>query len=94
MDSIIKNGTIVTAYEEYVAVFSIDHGNIVHIGLHLENDACKNVIDATGTLVFPGAIDSHVHLEHPFGGSFSSYDFESEIHQQKYLVYFHGKVPY
>lgn len=77
MDTIIKNGTIVTAYEEYLADIAIDHGIIVQIGLELKYSECKNIIDATGMLVFPGAIDSHVHLKHPLGGSFSSDDFET-----------------
>ncbi len=35
------------------------------------------VIDATGTLVIPGAIDAHVHLDMPFGGTVTSDDYET-----------------
>lgn len=77
MDTLIKNGTIVTAYDEYVADIAIENGVITLIGLNLEPNSHTNVIDATGKLVFPGAIDSHVHLQHPLGGSFSADDFET-----------------
>jgi dihydropyrimidinase len=33
------------------------------------------VIDATGTYVIPGAIDAHVHLDMPFGGTVTSDDY-------------------
>ncbi len=77
MDTLIKNATIVTAYDEYVADIAIENGKISLIGLNLESKENTNVIDATGKLVFPGAIDSHVHLQHPLGGSFSADDFET-----------------
>lgn len=77
MDTLIKNGTIVTAYDEYVADIAIENGVITLIGLNLEPNSDTKVIDATGKLVFPGAIDSHVHLQHPLGGSFSADDFET-----------------
>jgi dihydropyrimidinase len=35
------------------------------------------VVDATGTLVIPGAIDAHVHLDMPFGGTVTSDDYET-----------------
>jgi len=35
------------------------------------------VIDATGTYVIPGAIDAHVHLDMPFGGTITSDDYET-----------------
>src|SRR6185295_5653654 len=34
-------------------------------------------VDATGKLVVPGGIDPHVHMNLPFGGTFSSDDFET-----------------
>ncbi len=33
------------------------------------------IIDATGTYVIPGAIDAHVHLDMPFGGTVTSDDY-------------------
>jgi dihydropyrimidinase len=41
------------------------------------NDKTEKIIDAKGKIVFPGAIDGHVHLQHPLGGSYSADDFET-----------------
>lgn len=73
-DKVIKNGTIVTASDTYKGDIGIKDGIIVEIGLNLE---CDTVIDATGKLIIPGGIDAHTHLDMPFGGTFSSDDFES-----------------
>jgi len=35
------------------------------------------VIDATGTYVLPGAIDAHVHLDMPFGGTVTADDYRT-----------------
>ncbi len=72
MDSIIKGGTIVTAYEKYVADIGIKDGKIVTIGANLTSNGNTEVIDATGKLVMPGMIDGHVHLSLPFGGTVSA----------------------
>ena len=77
MDLIIKNGTIVTAYEEYVGDIGIENGRISKLAVNLDPNGASNVIDATGKIIFPGAIDAHVHLKHPLGGSYSADDFES-----------------
>jgi dihydropyrimidinase len=71
MDLLIKNGTIVTARESFVADLAVKDGKIACIGteLSLEADAC---VDATGKLVLPGAIDAHTHLAMPFGGTVSA----------------------
>lgn len=71
MDLIIKNGTIVTATEMFKADIAVQDGKIVDIGSNLNIPAAK-VVDATGKLVLPGAIDAHTHLEMPFGGTTSA----------------------
>lgn len=73
-DKVIKNGTIVTASDTYKGDIGIKDGIIVEIGQNLE---CDTVIDAAGKLIIPGGIDAHTHLDMPFGGTFSSDDFES-----------------
>ncbi|MCC3864815.1 dihydropyrimidinase [Terrisporobacter petrolearius] len=73
-DKVIKNGTIVTASDTYKGDIGIKDGIIVEISQNLE---CDNVIDAAGKLIIPGGIDAHTHLDMPFGGTFSSDDFES-----------------
>jgi dihydropyrimidinase len=76
MSILIKNGNIVTAADNYVADIFIEGEKISLIGKDLSVKA-DEVIDATGLLVFPGAIDPHVHLEMPFMGTFSSDTYET-----------------
>lgn len=63
-DLAIRGGTIVTADSSYTADIAISGESIAQIGGDF--DAAKT-IDATGKLVFPGAIDAHVHLSSPPG---------------------------
>ncbi len=76
MTTLLKNGRIITATDDYIADVFIDGETIKMIGKDLPVKADKT-IDATGKLVIPGAIDPHVHMELPFGGTVSSDDFES-----------------
>ena len=71
MDLLIKNGTIVTAKESFVADLAVKDGKIACIGTKLTVEAEK-IVDATGKLILPGAIDVHTHLEMPFGGTVSA----------------------
>ena len=71
MDLLIKNGTVVTACGSYIADVAVNNGKIVEIGKDLSSDAEK-VVDATGKLVLPGALDVHTHLAMPFGGTVSA----------------------
>jgi dihydropyrimidinase len=71
MDLIIKNGIIVTASESYIADIGVKDGKVVVIGTDLSEEGAK-VIDATGKLILPGAIDAHTHLAMPFGGTVSA----------------------
>jgi dihydropyrimidinase len=74
MKTLIKNGRIVTAVDDYRADILIEDEQISVIGKSLEMEADK-VIDAAGKLVIPGGIDPHTHMELPFGGTQSSDDF-------------------
>src|SRR5216110_49708 len=74
MTTLIKNGRIVTAVDDYHADILIDDGTIVTIGKSIDVNADK-VIDAKGRLVIPGGIDPHTHMELPFGGTQASDDF-------------------
>jgi len=74
--TLIKNGRIVTAVDDYNADILIDGGTIVTIGKSIEANADK-VIDAKGRLVIPGGIDPHTHMELPFGGTAASDTFET-----------------
>lgn len=71
MDLIIKNGTIVTPLESYVADVGVKDGKVVAIGTGFSEEGAQ-VVDAYGKLVLPGAIDAHTHLAMPFGGTVSA----------------------
>src|ERR1700744_1147315 len=76
-DTIIKNGTIVTATETTPADVGIADGKISAIAAQLSSENATNTIDAAGYLLLPGGIDVHTHLDMPFGGTTSADDFES-----------------
>ncbi|QPC84932.1 dihydropyrimidinase [Phototrophicus methaneseepsis] len=63
LDVVIRNGEIVTAAGAIgQADIGILDGKIVQIGGELEGEL---ELDATGKLVMPGGIDTHVHLSSP-----------------------------
>ena len=64
-ETIIRGGTIATAADTFSCDIGISGGRIVALG-HVLGDAGE-VIDATGLLVLPGGIDSHVHFAQPSG---------------------------
>ena len=76
MSLLIKNGTVVTATDQYVGDIFVDGERITVIGSSLAMPADR-VIDARGKYVLPGGIDVHTHLDMPFGGTTSADDFES-----------------
>lgn len=71
MELLIKGVTVVTATESFPADVAVDGGKIVAIGKDLAVNAEK-VVDATGKLVLPGALDAHTHMAMPFGGTVSA----------------------
>ena len=77
-DTIIKNGSVVTATDTYTADVAIANGKIAAIGTDLPGAECRRrFLDASGKLVLPGGIDVHTHLDMPFGGTTSADDFET-----------------
>src|SRR5687768_15990722 len=76
MRTLIKNGRIVTAVDDYHADILIENERVSVIGKdrHMEAD---QTIDGTGRLVIPGGIDPHTQMELPFGGTQSSDDFRT-----------------
>lgn len=64
-DTIIRGGTVVTAADIFTADIGVAGGRVAALGADLGSAA--EVIDATGLLVMPGGIDSHVHLDQPAG---------------------------
>lgn len=76
MSKLIKNGTVVTAVDQYQADVLIENGIITQIGLNLSKEGAE-IVDASGHYVFPGGIDPHTHLDMPFGGTVTADDFET-----------------
>src|SRR6202521_3344327 len=76
-DTVIRNGTVITATDTYLSDVAIRDGCIDAIGKNLPIENAGKVIDATGRYVLPGGIDVHTHLDMPFGGTTSADDFES-----------------
>jgi dihydropyrimidinase len=84
MRTLIKNGTVVTASDTFVADVWIEGGRVValtHAGgrerARVSGDTVDREIDAAGKFILPGGIDPHTHLDMPFGGTNSIDDFES-----------------
>jgi dihydropyrimidinase len=76
-DTIIANGTVVTATDTTLADVGIEGGVIRAVAQSLPKEKAKKFIDAKGKLVIPGGIDVHTHLDMPFGGTTSADDFET-----------------
>ena len=64
-DLVIQGGMVVTAADITRCDVGISDGRISALASHIEDAA--RIIDATGLLVMPGGIDSHVHLAQPSG---------------------------
>jgi dihydropyrimidinase len=75
-DTIIRGGTIATEADTFACDIGIRGEKIVALGDDLGEAA--EIVDATGRLVLPGGIDSHVHVAQPSApGIIMADDFES-----------------
>jgi dihydropyrimidinase len=64
-DTIIRGGTIATASDTFSCDVGISGGKITALGADL--GSAREIVDASGLLVLPGGIDSHVHIAQPSG---------------------------
>lgn len=64
-DLIVKNGRIVTSESVYEATIAVQDGVFKAFLSDDQKAEAKEVIDAAGCYVFPGAIDTHAHLNDP-----------------------------
>ncbi len=71
MNFIIKNGILITGSSMTRADLEVREGRIVTIGQNLDSTG-KEIVDASGKYVLPGAIDLHTHMSDPFGRTISS----------------------
>lgn len=67
MGLLIKNGTIVTASDEFKGDILVEGEKIKAIGTDLDATGCE-VVDASGMYVLPGGVDQHVHFSFEFKG--------------------------
>ena len=82
MRILLTGGTVVNADGSTEADVLVDGEQIAAVGRRLAGSdvasgVVDRVIDATGKLVIPGAIDVHTHMELPFGGTFAKDTFET-----------------
>ncbi|MGW5863047.1 dihydropyrimidinase [Streptomyces sp. NPDC055239] len=79
--TLIRGGLVVTAAEEIHADVLIEDGRIAALAAHGSGAAqawtADRVFDASHKYVIPGGVDAHTHMDFPFGGTFSSDDFET-----------------
>lgn len=68
MSVLIKNGTLVTAENEFQADLYLEGETIKAIGAGLSLEA-DEVVDAMGKYVLPGGVDQHVHFSFNYKGS-------------------------
>src|SRR5216684_1236015 len=76
MKTLIRNGRVITATDDYHADILIEGEVVSVIGARLDMEA-DVTIDAGGKLVIPGGIDPHTHMELPFGGTTAADDFRT-----------------
>src|SRR5699024_947807 len=76
MDKVIKNGTVVTSEGKFEVDVAIKGEKVVALGERGSFPDAKEVIDAKGNYVLPGAIDIHTHIEEPFQGTIPEEDWE------------------
>jgi dihydroorotase-like cyclic amidohydrolase len=62
---VIRGGTVATAADVGKCDIGVKNGRIVTLAEDLPRAASE--IDASGLLVLPGGIDSHVHFDQPMG---------------------------
>ena len=73
-DVLLKNGMLVLPDDVFAGDLALRGGRIAALGSGLDGPVAETV-DVSGKLVLPGAIDPHVHMELPVGGTRSCDDF-------------------
>jgi len=77
VNTLIRNGTVVTARETTAADVLVEGERIREVRPDIPAQAGERVIDATGLYVMPGGVDVHTHLDMPLGAITSADDFET-----------------
>ena len=69
--TLIKNGRIVTAVDDYTADILVVDGRVQTIGKNIAVGTDVEVHDASGLLVLPGGVDVYTHLDWEFGPTYT-----------------------
>jgi dihydropyrimidinase len=79
MQTLITNGHVVTATDDYMGDILIEGEQVAALGAPCTFASVQydEVIDAQGKYIFPGAIDVHTHMELPLPTTMASDDFET-----------------
>ena len=75
--TLIRNGRVITASDDYVADVLLRNGVIHAIGRQLEVGPEVEIIDASHRYVLPGGVDTHVHMENVIGTTITCDTFAS-----------------
>ena len=75
--TLIRNGRVITASDDYVADVLLKDGIVHTIGQQIEVGDDVQVVDATGLYVLPGGVDTHVHMENVVGPTMTCDTFAS-----------------
>ena len=73
-DLLIKNGRVILPTKSDVLDIAVKDGKIALLGENLPDDA-DEIVDASGKIVVPGAIDAHTHLAMPYEGPTTADDY-------------------
>jgi dihydropyrimidinase len=74
MRTLVKNGRIVTAVDDYRADLLIVDGIVTQIARDIADPEAE-IVDARGRMVIPGGVDPHTHLDSFSGRTTTSDDF-------------------
>lgn len=74
---ILRGGTLVSPHGLMKGDLALEGDKIVQVGGHVEETAEDEVIDVTGTYVFPGFIDAHTHMQCWTGMDWTADSFET-----------------
>ena len=75
--TLIRNGRVITATDDYVADVLLQDGIVHTISQAIEVGPDVRMVDATGLYVLPGGVDTHVHLENVIGPTITADTFAS-----------------
>ena len=74
---ILRGGTLVSPHGLMKGDLALERDKIAQVGGHVEETAEDEVIDVTGTYVFPGFIDAHTHMQCWTGMDWTADSFET-----------------